>query len=89
MRTDDKCFRPFIELRALALRSINDHGNSQFNPLAPSVFRPSFCAGGFLFVHTTMISRFGHKREVAFPDQHILLTQSALCSAWKATAGSA
>jgi hypothetical protein len=58
MRTDDKCLRAFIELRAFSRGSINDHWNVQVNPLAPPVFRPSFCMSEFLVVHTNNDSRY-------------------------------
>ncbi len=52
MRTDDKCVRAFVELRAFPCGSINDYWNGQFNPLAAPVFQPSFRAIEFLVGHT-------------------------------------
>ena|ERR1700741_179110 len=58
MRTDDKCLRAFIELRAFSWSPINDQWNVQLNPLATPVFRPSFCLSEFLVVHTNHDSRY-------------------------------
>jgi len=52
MRTDHKCLRTFIELRALIWGWVNDNYNVQINPLAASIFQPSFCISEFLIVHT-------------------------------------
>jgi hypothetical protein len=54
MRTDHKCLRIFIELRAFPWRSVNDNWNAQINPLAAPVLEPSFRTSEFLVVHTKL-----------------------------------
>jgi len=58
MRTDDKCLRIFIELRAFPSGSVHDHRNGHFNPLAAPVFRQSVCTGEFFVVHKTAFLHF-------------------------------
>lgn len=64
MRTDDKCVRAFVELRAFPCGSINDYWNVQFNPLAAPVFQPSFRAIEFLVGHTN------HDKAAIFQCRH-------------------
>lgn len=52
MRTDYKCLRIFIKLRAVTWRSIHDNWNVQVNPLAASVLQPWFWTAESLVVHT-------------------------------------
>ncbi len=52
MRTDHKCLRTFIELRALIWGWVNDNWNVQINPLAAPVFQPSNFVSEFLVAHT-------------------------------------
>ena len=80
MRTDHKCLRTFIELRALPRGSVDENWNVQINPLAAPVFQPSFGISQFRVVHTdqdrTLISCLGTNEGWRFPIKHILVMPS-------------